>query len=58
MNKLDMAGTKIGLDMNMNKTKVMVRRWCATGTGKLSGTTLQQVDSIRVPGKKAESKQR
>lgn len=41
INELNMVGTKIGLNMNMNKMEVMVNQRCATGTVEPIGTTLQ-----------------
>ncbi|KAK6040617.1 hypothetical protein COOONC_21878 [Cooperia oncophora] len=34
VNELDMIGQKIGLEMNMSKTKMMVNHWCDAGTVK------------------------
>ncbi|VDO91672.1 unnamed protein product [Heligmosomoides polygyrus] len=31
LNELNVAGMKIGLDMNMSKTQFMVNQWCDTG---------------------------
>ncbi|VDO62128.1 unnamed protein product [Heligmosomoides polygyrus] len=40
LNELNVAGMKIGLDMNMSKTQFMVM-----GLVRLNGVALQQVDS-------------
>ncbi|KAK6035531.1 hypothetical protein COOONC_26964 [Cooperia oncophora] len=45
VNELDMIGQKIGLEMNMSKTKMMVNHWCDAGTVKLAGVALERVDS-------------
>ncbi|WKY12107.1 hypothetical protein Q1695_003576 [Nippostrongylus brasiliensis] len=45
LSELSMAGRKIGLDMNMSKTQLMVNQWCDTGLVKLNGVALQRVDS-------------
>ncbi|WKY12022.1 hypothetical protein Q1695_003521 [Nippostrongylus brasiliensis] len=45
LSELNMAGRKIGLDMNMSKTQFMVNQWCDTGLVKLNGVALQRVDS-------------
>ncbi|WKX88155.1 hypothetical protein Q1695_008070 [Nippostrongylus brasiliensis] len=45
LSELNMAGRKIGLDMNMSKTQFMVNQWCDTGLVKLNGVILQRVDS-------------
>ncbi|VDO25161.1 unnamed protein product [Heligmosomoides polygyrus] len=42
---LNVAGMKIGLDMNMFKTQFIVNQWCDTGLVRLNGVALQQVDS-------------
>lgn len=44
VNELNVAGKRIGLEMNMEKTKVMVNQWCE-GMIHLNGTVIQQVDS-------------
>ncbi|VDO18845.1 unnamed protein product [Heligmosomoides polygyrus] len=31
LNELNVAGMKIGLDMNMSKARFMVNQWCDTG---------------------------
>ncbi|VDP07086.1 unnamed protein product [Heligmosomoides polygyrus] len=45
LNELNVAGMKIGLDMNMSKTQFMVNQWCDTGLVRLNGVALQQVNS-------------
>ncbi|WKX88632.1 hypothetical protein Q1695_008343 [Nippostrongylus brasiliensis] len=45
LGELNMAGRKIGLDMNMSKTQFMVNQWCDTGIVKLNGVALQRADS-------------
>ncbi|VDP58864.1 unnamed protein product [Heligmosomoides polygyrus] len=36
LNELNVAGMKIGLDMNMSKTQFMVNQWCDTGLKDLN----------------------
>ncbi|EYB81048.1 hypothetical protein Y032_0394g639 [Ancylostoma ceylanicum] len=45
VNELNVAGLKIGLEMNMSKTQLMVNQWCDAGEVNLAGKTLQRVDS-------------
>ncbi|WKX95022.1 hypothetical protein Q1695_011906 [Nippostrongylus brasiliensis] len=45
LSELNMAGRKIGLNMNMSKTQFMVNQWCDTGLVKLNEVALQRVDS-------------
>ncbi|KIH46254.1 hypothetical protein ANCDUO_23695 [Ancylostoma duodenale] len=45
INELNVAGLKIGLEMNMSKTQLMVNQWCDAGEVNLAGSTLQRVDS-------------
>ncbi|VDP42501.1 unnamed protein product [Heligmosomoides polygyrus] len=51
LNELNVAGMKIGLDMNMSKTRFMVNQWCDTGLVRLNGVALQQVDSYGYLGR-------
>ncbi|EPB78510.1 hypothetical protein ANCCEY_02351 [Ancylostoma ceylanicum] len=45
VNELNVAGLKIGLEMNMSKMELMVNKWCDAEKVNLAGKTLQQVDS-------------
>ena len=45
VNELNVAGLKIGLEMNMSKTQPMVNQWCDAVEVNLAGKALQQVDS-------------
>ncbi|VDP59866.1 unnamed protein product [Heligmosomoides polygyrus] len=45
LNELNVAGMKIGLDMNKSKTQFMVKQWCDTVLVRINGVALQQVDS-------------
>ncbi|PIO59295.1 hypothetical protein TELCIR_19245 [Teladorsagia circumcincta] len=45
VNELNVEGLKIGLEMNMSKTQVMVNQWCDAGTIKLAGKSLERVES-------------
>ncbi|VDP29543.1 unnamed protein product [Heligmosomoides polygyrus] len=45
LNELNVAGMKIGLDMNMSKTQFVVNQLCDTRLIRLNGVALQQVDS-------------
>ncbi|VDO18764.1 unnamed protein product [Heligmosomoides polygyrus] len=45
LNELNVAGMKMGLDMNMSKTQFMVNQWCDTGLVRLNGVAQLQVDS-------------
>ncbi|KIH60572.1 reverse transcriptase [Ancylostoma duodenale] len=39
VNELIVAGLKIGLEMNMSKTQLMVNQWCDAGEVNLAGST-------------------
>uniref|UniRef100_A0A7I4Y986 Reverse transcriptase domain-containing protein n=1 Tax=Haemonchus contortus TaxID=6289 RepID=A0A7I4Y986_HAECO len=45
VNELNAVSRRIGLEMNMFKTQLMVNQWCDTGTVKLDGEALQRVES-------------
>ncbi|EYB83495.1 hypothetical protein Y032_0334g2837 [Ancylostoma ceylanicum] len=45
VNELNVAGLKIGLEMNMSKTQLMVNQWCQAGEVNLAGKPFQRVDS-------------
>ncbi|PIO66534.1 hypothetical protein TELCIR_11751 [Teladorsagia circumcincta] len=45
INELNVEGRKIGLEMNMSKTQMMVNQWSDTGEIKLAGKALQRVES-------------
>ncbi|KIH61284.1 hypothetical protein ANCDUO_08448 [Ancylostoma duodenale] len=55
INEFNVAGLKIGLEMNMSKTQLMVNQWCDAGEVTLAGSTLQRVDSfLRLSWTRAE----
>uniref|UniRef100_A0A7I4YM96 Reverse transcriptase domain-containing protein n=1 Tax=Haemonchus contortus TaxID=6289 RepID=A0A7I4YM96_HAECO len=45
VNELNAVSRRIGLEMNMSKTQLMVNKWCDTGTVRLEGKALQRVES-------------
>ncbi|XGW21982.1 hypothetical protein V3C99_004721, partial [Haemonchus contortus] len=45
VNELNAVSRRIGLEMNMSKTQLMVNQWCDTGTVRLDGKALQRVES-------------
>ncbi|XGW22067.1 hypothetical protein V3C99_004770 [Haemonchus contortus] len=45
VNELNAVSRRIGLEMNMSKTQLMVNQWCDTGTVSLDGKALQRVES-------------
>uniref|UniRef100_A0A7I4YLW0 Reverse transcriptase domain-containing protein n=1 Tax=Haemonchus contortus TaxID=6289 RepID=A0A7I4YLW0_HAECO len=44
VNELNAVSRRIGLEMNMSKTQLMVSKWCYTGTVGLEGKALQRVE--------------
>ncbi|KAK6033464.1 hypothetical protein OSTOST_00316, partial [Ostertagia ostertagi] len=51
INELNVEGLKIGLEMNMSKTQMMVNQWSDMGEVKLAGIALQRVESYVYLGK-------
>ncbi|KAK6031302.1 hypothetical protein OSTOST_02545 [Ostertagia ostertagi] len=43
INELNVVGLKIGLEMNMSKTQMMVNQWSDMGEIKLAGRALERV---------------
>ncbi|XGW34893.1 hypothetical protein V3C99_018721 [Haemonchus contortus] len=51
VNELNAVSRRIGLDMNMSKTQLMVSTWCDPRTVRLEGEALQRVESYVNLGK-------
>uniref|UniRef100_A0A7I4Y7G6 Reverse transcriptase domain-containing protein n=1 Tax=Haemonchus contortus TaxID=6289 RepID=A0A7I4Y7G6_HAECO len=45
VSELNAVSRRIGLEMNMSKTQLMVNQWCDTGTVRLDGKAQQRVES-------------